>query len=148
MTEEEMLEKQEELSKTYKYKALPPIISYLQRIEYEENLSDCWKDYAGGNIYSLDGILIASGLTERKYVCGDYGIFLEVDSRDIIKDNIIVKPGEEYRINDIQYSVHVKYHWYVPVTGYPTKIYYQQKTVTYADYLPEKWYFSPYEVKL
>ena len=148
MTGKEMLKKQEDLSLQYKYKSLPPIISILQRQEYEDNLPIEWKNYQGQDIYSLDGVHICRGLTGRIYVCGDYGIFLEADTKDIVFENIIIKPGEEYRINDLRYSEHVKYHWYIPTIGYETKIYFQQKTVTYADYLPGKWYFSPYEVKI
>lgn len=148
MTGQEMLKKQEQLSKQYKYKNLPPLISSLQRKEYEDELPLEWRNYHGQPIYSKDGVLICNGLTDRVYVCGDYGIFLEADTNQMNMDNIVVKPGQEYRIYDEKYSNNVKYHWYIPKTGYPTKIYFQQKGVTYADYLPNKWYFSPYEVMM
>ena len=33
-----MLEKQKELANIYKYKPLPPLLSFMQRQEYEDNL--------------------------------------------------------------------------------------------------------------
>ena len=60
--------------------------------------------------------------------------------------NLKVKEGQEYRIDDKRYSENIKYYWYSPITGNDVKIYYQQKTVEYADYLVGKYYFSPYEV--
>lgn len=118
----------------------------MQRQEYEDNLPEYWKNYKEGNIYTLDGVLIATGLTDRKYVCGDYGIFLEINNQSIVKQNIVVKKGQEYRINDPKYSEHVKYQWFSPKNGADVKLYFQQKGVAYADYKPGKWYVSPYEV--
>lgn len=91
-------------------------------------------------------ILSGSSSPERIYVCGDYGIFLEAEEDDIIKENIIVQPGQEFRFNDKRYSENIKYFWYTMKKGKPVKIYFQQKEVTYADYKPGKYYFSPYEV--
>lgn len=143
---EYMLKKQADLATQYKYKPLPPLISKIQRQEYEDNLPEYWKNYKEGNIYTLDGVLIATGLTDRKYVCGDYGIFLEIDNQSIVKQNIVIKKGQEYRINDPKYSEHVKYQWFCPKSGMDAKLYFQQKGVTYADYKPGMWYVSPYEV--
>lgn len=139
-----MLKKQSELADLYKYKPLPPIISILQRQEYFDNLPS-WVNIEGKNqpIFSPSGIQISNGY--ERCVIGDYGAFIEIADDDIIKDNIIIKEGEEYRLNEKRYSDHVKYIWYCPEKGYPTKIYFQKKTVNYADYKIGYWYISPYE---
>lgn len=142
-----MLKKQEELAEIYKYKPLPPLLSFIQRQEYEDNFPDEFKNYKQFTpVYSLSGELLCKNLTDRVYVCGDYGIFLEAEEDDIIKENIIVQPGQEFRFNDKRYSENIKYFWYTMKKGKPVKIYFQQKEVTYADYKPGKYYFSPYEV--
>lgn len=142
-----MLEKQKELANIYKYKPLPPLLSFMQRQEYEDNLPDEFRNYKQNTpIYSKSGILICNKLVSRIYVCGDYGIFLEANREDMVLCNLKVKEGQEYRIHDKRYSENIKYYWYSPITGNDVKIYYQQKTVEYADYLVGKYYFSPYEV--
>lgn len=141
-----MLEKQDELAATYKYKPIPPIISMMQRAEYEEKLPEIFKNPpSNGPLYSLDGVLLCNKY--KRIVIGDYGAFIEVENDDIIIENLKVKPGEEYKINDPRFAERVKYFWYIPKTGYQTKCYFQQKSVDYADYQPNCWYVSPYEVK-
>lgn len=141
---EKMLKRQEKLASEYKYKAFAPLLSLMQRKEYEENLPQIFLNREDSPLYSLDGVLLAKKWD--RIVIGDYGAFIEIADEDVVKENVKVKRGEEYRINDEHYSKRVKYFWYVPINGYPTKIYFQQKTVTYADYQPGKWYASPYEV--
>ena len=95
-------------------------------------------------IYSRNGTLIA-----KKYdrvVIGNYGAFIEIDEQDVLLDNLKIKEGQEYRIQDPKYSEHVKYHWYTTKDLSDCKLYFQQKEVTYADYKPGKWYISPYEI--
>ena len=144
----EMLKRQAVLAEQYKYKPLPPLFSMQQRQEYLDNLPEEYKSYHGQPLYSKSGLMICRNLTDRTFVCGDYGIFLEADEENMCLENIKVKEGQEYRINDERYSSNVKYIWYTPKTGSEVKIYFQQKTVDYADYKVGKYYFSPYEVIL
>lgn len=143
----DMLKKQEELAQIYKYKPLPPLFSFMQRLEYEDELPEEFKTYKEGSpIYSLSGELICNKLTSRVYVCGDYGIFLEAEQEDMLLSNLKIQEGQEFRIDDKRYSDNIKYHWYTMKNGKSVKIYYQQKEVDYADYKIGKYYFSPYEV--
>lgn len=157
---ENMLRMQENLADEYKYKPLSAYLSPVQRDVYKTYLPDVFKtniDDAKETfaavfpdlnhpIFSLDGLLLAN--KADRIVIGDYGAFIEVADKDMIKENLKVKPGQEYRINDERYAKNVKYHWYIPKEGYETKCYYQQRSVSYADYKPGCWYFSPYEVCL
>ena len=58
----------------------------------------------------------------------------------MIRENIKVKPGQEYRFSE-RYS-NIKYYWYCLKEAEEFKIYYQKNTVIYADYLPKMCYIS------
>lgn len=98
------------------------------------------------NLYTLDNTLISTGY--NRIVIGDYGAFIEFDKAQIITDNMKVKEGQGDRINDPIYNQHIKYYWLTTRDSSDIKIYYQKRTVTYADYLSEMFYVSPYEIKI
>lgn len=157
---ENILRMQENLADEYKYKPLSAYLSLVQRDVYKTYLPDVFKTHISdaketfaavfpdlnSPIFSLDGVLLAN--RADRIVIGDYGAFIEVTDKDMVKENLKVKHGQEYRINEERYAKNVKYHWYIPKKGYETKCYYQQRGVPYADYKPGYWYFSPYEVCL
>lgn len=61
-----MLKKQEELAEIYKYKPLPPLLSFIQRQEYEDNLPNEFKNYKQFTpVYSLSGELLCKNLTKN-----------------------------------------------------------------------------------
>lgn len=146
--ESKILNIQKSLANTYKYKPLPPLISVQQRQEYLDALPQEFNVYGNKNcnIYSKSGTLIATGY--NRVVIGDYGAFVEFDKTQVVSRNIKVKAGQEYRYSDERYSKNVKYLWLTAKDNSDCKIYFQKKTVDYADYKPEMFYISPYEVKL
>ncbi len=95
-------------------------------------------------LYSLSGTKIAD--CYDRVVIGQYGAFIEVNPKDMCMDNVKCEKGQEYRINNPQYASRVKYQWFATNDDTHTKLYNQQKGVTYADYQPNRWYVSPYEV--
>ena len=56
----------------------------------------------------------------------------------------VYEKGEEYRV-DQYWRKKVKYIWYTIPTA-DIKIYWQLRTVSYADYKVKKFYVSPYEI--
>lgn len=144
---DEILNIQRNLANTYKYKPLPPLISMQQRQEYLDALPQEFNVHGNKNcnIYSKSGTLVATGY--NRVVIGDYGAFVEFDKTQVVSQNIKVKAGQEYRYNDEQYSKNVKYLWLTAKDNSDCKIYFQKKTVDYADYKVEMFYISPYEVK-
>lgn len=98
------------------------------------------------NLYSPNGILIASAY--KRVVIGDFGAYIEIDPTMVIKENLIVKEGQEFRIGDPKYKDIVKYNWLTVIGDKNVKVYYQKRTVLYADYKVGMIYISPYEVKL
>ena len=134
---QEMENHLDQLVSQYKYKKLPYEVSVHQRNYYMDDLPSFWKDK---EFQKFDIELVT------KNVCGDYGVFLEMEDNQVVKENIKVKEGEEYRINDPHYAETVKYEWYTDKSDTDVKLYHQKRKVTYADYKPGKWYVSPYEV--
>jgi len=137
---------EKQLADKYKYKPLNKELSAKYRGLYNDNIPEFL--YINGDdkpLYSLNGTLICKGYT--RIVIGDYGAFIEYTKEQAADENYKVKEGQEYRINDERYSKNVKYHWYTAKDKSDIKIYYQQKRVTYADYLPKMYYISPHEVK-
>ena len=134
----------EELVEKYKYRPLSKELSAKQRAIYLADLPSCF-DINGNmdcKIYDNLGHLVAYGYS--RVVIGDYGAYVEIPLEKMILENIIVKPGQEYRFSE-RYST-VKYHWYCLNTNQDIKIYYQKRTVSYADYKPEMFYISPYQI--
>lgn len=136
----------EELVQKYHYKPLNKELSAKQRQLY---LAALPKDFlVEGNLncklYDEKYNLIAYGYS--RIVIGDYGAYVEIPLDKMILKNLIIKPGEEYRFKP-EYS-NVKYHWYCLKNNQDIKIYYQKHTVPYANYKPEMFYISPYELKI
>ena len=142
----EMLRFQEDLAKEYGYKPIEPNLFLGDvREKYRAALPE-WCKLEGDVIpcYTLSGTLIATGY--KRIVIGDYGAFIECSQEQIAADNIRIQPGQEYRLLDERFRERCKYFWYTAKDSSEIKLYFQQKTVSYADYRPGMWYFSPYEV--
>lgn len=95
-------------------------------------------------LYSLSGTKIADKYD--RLVIGQYGAFLEIDPKDICKENVECEKGQEYRIKNPYFINRIKYQWFTTNDDAHPKLYSQLKGVVYADYQPNKWYVSPYEV--
>jgi hypothetical protein len=136
---------QDELAEKYNYKKLPPELSKSVRNQYLNDLSSVLNINGDNNyrLYSKEGTLIATGY--NRIVIGDYGAFIEFDEKQIIKSNIQVQKGQEYRYND-KYKNNVKYYWLTTKDNSGIKICFQQKIVTYADYIPKMYYICPSEI--
>jgi hypothetical protein len=137
---------QDELAAKYKYKKLPIDISINARNEYLTSLPECLN--VNGDVefklYSKSGTLISSGY--NRIVIGDYGAFIEFDLKQVVKKNLKIKKGQEYRIKDEKYKNNVKYIWLTAKDESDIKVYFQRKTVVYADYIPNVFYVSPFEI--
>ena len=131
-----------ELVNQFHYKPLPYSLSVTQRQLYKETLPSWCKINGDSCILYAGSLPIAKGYS--RVVIGDYGAYIEIPPGLIISDNIIIKPGEEYRKEE-RYK-NVKYYWLCPITDENVKIYWQKHKVTYADYIPQMFYVSPYEV--
>lgn len=138
---------EQELALKYKYKKLKPEISEMAIKEYINNIPDFLK-IGGDNIdlYSNEGTLITKGY--YRIVIGDYGAFIEFSPIQIVRENIKIKEGQEYRIKDEKFKNKVKYYWFTTKDNSNCKIYFQQRTVDYADYKVGMFYISPYDIKL
>lgn len=99
---------------------------------------------ATNTLFSPKGIPLAHGYT--RVVIGDFGAYVEISPTQIIKENLIVKAGQEFRIGDPKYKDTVKYNWLTVENDEDVKIYYQKRTVAYADYKVDMIYIDPREL--
>lgn len=130
------------LAKKYKYRPLKHDLSEKYRKFYLDNIPTELNVNGGvDTLFTLNGSPICDGYD--RIVIGDYGAFIEFSTSPY---SFIVKPGQEYRIDDERYSKNVKYHWLTINDNSDVKIYHQMRTVVYADYLPNKYYVSVHEV--
>lgn len=130
------------LAKKYKYRPLKRDLSEKYRKFYLDNIPTELNVNGGvDTLFTLNGSPICDGYD--RIVIGDYGAFIEFSTSPY---SFIVKPGQEYRIDDERYSKNVKYHWLTINDNSDVKIYHQMRTVAYADYLPDKYYVSVHEV--
>lgn len=129
------------LVQKYNYKPLPKDLSAVQRFYYLVNLPSYFRVEGDLNcdLYDRQYHLVAHGYS--RVVIGDYGAYIEIPLEKMVLENLIVKPGQEYRFEP-RYS-NVKYHWYCLKENQDIKIYYQKHPVKYADYKPEMFYIAP-----
>lgn len=80
--------------------------------------------------------LIAQGC--ERVVVGGRGSYVEFCDTNMIKDAILIPKYSQYRIN----NSNVYYIEYRSDDKSNVKVYYQLKIVSYADYIPGKWYIS------
>ena len=141
----EVIELQEDLSKRYNYRPLPVDLSLAVRHKYTKGLPQGFiiTGEPSTPLYSPLGTTIATGYT--RIVVGDYGAFIEFSKKQAIKDNLKIQSGQEFRTYP-KYKDKVKYIWLTARDDSAIKVYYQKRTVTYADYRAEMLYVSPYEV--
>ena len=132
------------LAKKYKYKPLAENLSEKYRSYFRDNIPE-WLKETGQNqpLYTNRGSIITNRY--ERIVVGDYGAFVEF-SKPIFEGWFIIAPGQEYRVFDDRYSKNIKYEWLTIDDGSNVKIYFQKRTVNYADYKPNMYYVSVHEV--
>lgn len=132
------------LAKKYKYKPLAENLSEKYRSYFRDNIPE-WLKETGQNqpLYTNRGSIITNRY--ERIVVGDYGAFVEF-SEPIFEGQFIIAPGQEYRVFDDRYSKNIKYEWLTIDDGSNVKIYFQKRTVNYADYKPNMYYVSVHEV--
>lgn len=135
------------LKEQYHYKPVPITLDTGDVRSCFRRLLPEWCNEDGEDSVSLItrcGTVIANGY--NRIVVGDYGAFIEILPERICKTKIRVKPGQEYRINNPQYD-NCKYVWMSANDDSQVKIYHQKHPVDYADYVPGRYYISPFDVR-
>ncbi len=133
------------LAKEYGYRPLPSDLSNKYRELFTDNIPNFLNiDGSPDTLLTIKGEEICKGYD--RIVVGDYGAFIEF-SKPSIATNLIIQPGQEYRINDSKYAKNVKYIWLTIDDGSNVKIYYQKRKVSYASYIAGKYYVSVHEVE-
>lgn len=117
--------------------------------ELSKNVRKIYQNYAdqcnlknNKPIYSPNGTLIATGFD--RIVVGDYGPYIEFTKEQANEKEFVIATGQEYRLTP-RYHNTIKYEWY-STKHQDCKLYWQLRKVVYADYKPERYYISPFEV--
>ena len=92
------------------------------------------------NLYSKSGTLLATGYI--RVVIGKRGPYVEFSKPQIQLQNFQIPLEEEYRI-DNGVSYYIEYRSKDP--SY-VKLYFQKRTVAYADYKIGRYYISPFDL--
>ena len=90
--------------------------------------------------YSLSGTPLFEGYV--RVVIGERGPYIEFDKDNVIFDNFHITESCEYRKKDKR----VYYVEFRSKDDSYVKLYYQKKTVNYADYLIGYYYANPFEL--
>jgi len=89
------------------------------------------------HLFNKSNTLLAKGY--NRVVIGKRGPYVECTKDQIVQENLFVPPEQKYRFGDAR----VYYIEYRTKDSAFTKVYYQLKTVKYADYKLYMFYFSP-----
>jgi len=122
------------------YNSLNTYESAVIRDIHKKNLNQTFGHI--GNHFSIHTINVISEYD--RVVIGNHGPYIEF-SHDHIICPLTLKHGEEWRLDALK----AKYIWYEPIVNnhqLPIKIYHQKNKVSYADYIPGKYYVCPYEL--
>ena len=129
------------LCNKYKYAAVPP----------EDNLRAAfrsllpkWCHVCGDDVPLVDIYGTPIAKSYNRIVIGDYGAYVEFSKLEAESNNFKIAPGEEYRFQ--KGYKNCKYFWLTPNDDSGIKIYLQKHRVVYADYVPNMYYVSVYDV--
>ncbi len=129
------------LADKYQYQPLVKDLSAMVRKIYWDAIPEFLECHGGTTeLVSSCGTTVTTGY--KRIVIGDYGAYVEFD----VGGDFMIKAGQEYRVNDPNFSKKVKYIWLTTRDTSDVKIYLQKKRVPYADYQPQKYYVSVHEV--
>lgn len=110
--------------------------NYIERLKIPVDLGDGTTKF-----FTPSGLLVATGYD--RIVIGGRGPYIEFNRSQILHENILVPPKEIWRI-DSDISFYIEYRTN-DVNN--VKIYFQKKTVNYADYKVGFYYISPFDLK-
>ena len=100
-------------------------------------------NHAGGTdkLYSPSGLLLSDGY--ERVVFGGRGPYVEIGAKHIVNKNIHIPSDQLYRLSDLR----IYYVEFRSNCDSNVKIYYQLKTVSYADYRLTVFYISPKDLR-
>ena len=90
--------------------------------------------------YTKSNLLIAKGYV--RVVIGQRGPYIEFLKNQIVKENLFLPEDKRWKLN----NSNVQYLEYRTICKSNVKIYYQTKTVDYADYKIGFIYISPFDL--
>lgn len=97
-----------ELIESYHYKPVPPLFAAQYHSLYQKEIPSFFKEDGDSiSLYDLEGNLICNGY--ERIVIGDYGAFIEFSEKQAARENFMIAPGQEYRVQEERFAMHIKY---------------------------------------
>jgi hypothetical protein len=92
------------------------------------------------------GTVVARGY--ERIVVGDRGPYIEFSENQMTKDNLEIPKDQEWRLHWVEFDPNkCCYYWeFRSVDKARVKVYFQRRTVDYADYRVGMYYISPFEL--
>lgn len=110
--------------------------TYRERLQIPIDFGDCITRF-----YTRCGTHIATGY--KRIVIGARGPYIEFEESNIIRESICIPENEMWRLqSNVSYYVEYRTNDICNI-----KIYFQKKTVNYADYKLDFYYISPFDLK-
>jgi len=110
--------------------------------EYKKRLKLPLEGSDSIKFYTKSRLLIAHGY--RRIVIGKRGPYIEFSPRQIIKENIFVPADQMWRMTPGRFvPYYTEWRSNCPCN---VKLYFQTRTVDYADYIVGMWYISPFDL--
>ena len=92
-------------------------------------------------ILTKGGLQVSTGF--RRVVHGGRGAYVEFLDEQMVKDNLYIPDGAQWRIDQKHPAFSQCYYVEYWVKQDKVKVYFQKKIVDYADYVVGRWYISP-----
>ena len=94
------------------------------------------------SLYTKSKLKIASGYRRIVIVIGERGPYIEFEKKHLEFNNFIIPEAKKYKLTS-------KNCYYIEYRSYDSafvKLYFQKRSVNYADYKVGKYYISPFDV--
>jgi len=109
-------------------------------MDYKKRLLISTEGNTETEFYTVNNLFVAKGY--ERIVIGERGPYIEFNESQINQDNILIPEDQKWRLNNNS----IYYVEFRTDDISNVKIYYQIKTVDYADYLIDKFYISPFDI--
>jgi hypothetical protein len=94
------------------------------------------------DLYTKSNLKIITGY--RRIVIGERGPYIEFDKKDLIFNNFYIPEDKKYKLS-LKNCYYIEYR---SIDESFVKLYFQKRSVNYADYLIGKYYISPFDLYL
>ena len=116
------------------------ILEYKQRLKIAADSGDSETIF-----HTENRMVVAMGY--NRVVIGDRGPYIELLNEHILFDGLYIPKDQHWRF-ETSWREKVYYFEFRTIDDSYVKVYLQNRRVSYADYIKDRWYISPFELML